>query len=97
MKDIDYIWGEIYKPEGYEDSTASQFFEFEFKPLPHKEFMPNEFETECGELKKRFHRDAPDSLFPPTGAKNIPMDGFPFFVEDTWKVIRENKELNLPG
>jgi len=96
-QDIEFIWADIYKPEGFEDSKAEQFFDFEFKALPHKEFMPKEFEEECGQLKARFRRDAPDSLFPPTGEKNIPMDGFPYFVEDTWGVIRENKELNLPG
>ena len=27
----------------------------------------------------------------------MPLDGMPFFVERTWGVIREQKELNLPG
>jgi protein SEY1 len=95
--DIDFIWADIYKPEGFEHSKAEEFFAFEFKTLPHKEFMPKEFEEECSKLKLRFRRDNEESLFPPTGEKNIPLDGFPFFVNDTWQVIRSNKELNLPG
>jgi hypothetical protein len=28
---------------------------------------------------------------------NVPIDGMPVFVEQTWGVIRSQKELNLPG
>ena len=96
-EDISLIWGEIYKPEGYEDSKAEQFFSFDFQTLPHKEFMPNEFKQECESLKLRFRREDQNSLFPSSIAKNVPLDGFALFIEQTWKSIRSNKELNLPG
>ena len=37
-KDITTLWSEIYKPEKFKDSQASDFFEFEFCMLAHKQF-----------------------------------------------------------
>ena len=36
--DIDSIWGEIYKPEDSQQVKSSDYFDFDFKFLPHKIF-----------------------------------------------------------
>lgn len=33
---------------------------------------------------------------PDAEQKNIPIDGMPIFIEQSWAVIRNQKELNLP-
>lgn len=52
--------------------------------------------SKCEVLKGRFKREAEDSLFPKGTADNIPMDGLPVFIDQTWSVIKDSKELNLP-
>jgi hypothetical protein len=30
------------------------------------------------------------------GAKAVPIDGLPYFIDTTWSIIKDQKELNLP-
>ena len=46
-------------------------------------------------LKGRFGLDDPKSFFL-TKSSNVPMDGLSIFLEKTWEVIKNQKELNLP-
>ncbi len=64
--------------------------------LPHKVFEPEKFENKCKELRNRFGTGAPDTLFPNLESKNVPIDGLPLFIENTWEKIKNQKELNLP-
>ena len=66
--------------------------------MPHKIFQPDDFVTKANELKGRFSVSSPETLFLTTdNEQNVPIDGLPVFVDQTWGVIREQKELNLPG
>ena len=97
QKDINNIWSEIYKPDKYADSKPGDFFKFEYEMLPHKIFEPDAFEQSCKDLRARFQIGADNTLFlEDSQQKNLPIDGIPMFVEQTWKVIREEKDLNLP-
>jgi len=97
-KDLKQIWTEIYKPEKYANSRPEDFFSFEFFMMPHKIFQPEEFVTKANELKARFSQTATDTLYLQSDAdQNIPIDGLPVFIDQTWAVIRQQKELNLPG
>eukprot|EP00347_Sterkiella_histriomuscorum_P023862 403333128 len=95
-KDVVKIWSEIYKPDQFKDSTANDFFEFEFAMIPHKIYQEPQFLEKCGELRDRFNDKAIDTLFPTLEDKNVPMDGLPLYIENTWEKIRTQKELNLP-
>lgn len=97
-KDLNQIWSEIYKPEQYQASKPSDFFQFEFAMMPHKIFEPDAFTQKALELKGRFDRNNAETLFLVSQTEqNVPIDGLPVFVEQTWGVIRSQKELNLPG
>ena len=97
-KDLNKIWSEIYKPEKYAGSTPQDFFKFEFACLPNKIFQEEEFFSEATKLRGRFDIETPDSLFlrSETQDSNLPIDAVPVFVEKSWEVIRNQKELNLP-
>ena len=64
--------------------------------MPHKKYQPEKFKEKCIELKKRFSRDANNSIFPKQETKPVPIDGLPVYIESTWSVIKNDKELNLP-
>ena len=48
-------------------------------------------------MRQRFMVGTGDSLFlSEAEQKNLPIDGIPIFVEQSWESIRSQKELNLP-
>jgi len=95
-KDVKNIWKEIYKPDQYKASVPQDFFHFEFAMIPHKVYEEDKFTAKCKELRSRFDVGQPDTLFPSLESKNVPMDGLPLFIENTWEKIKTQKELNLP-
>lgn len=95
--DIRRIWSEIFKPEPLKDSKPEQFFQFEFAMMPHKIFEEQKFYDKAKELRNRFEVKNPSTLFlSDAEQKNIPIDGMPIFIERSWTIIRNQKELNLP-
>jgi hypothetical protein len=96
-KDIDDIWAKMYKPEKFKDSSPDQFFNFEFVMLPHKVYAEQGFIEKVKELKDRMTVGSADSLFlQDSEQKQVPLDGMPVFIEQSWTMIRDQKELNLP-
>ena len=96
--DIRTIWSEILKPDQYAESKPEDFFQFEFVFMPHKVFEADNFAAKAIEIKERFQTTAPDSFFLEKGtSENIPIDGLSVYVDQTWDVIRNDKELNIPG
>jgi len=83
------IWSEMYKQEP--DSKATEYFNFEIRFLPHKNFEESAFLKECQDLATGF-----SSLFPRQLGDRVPLDGLPLFIEKLWDKIRSQRELNLP-
>jgi protein SEY1 len=80
--DVDKIWSEIYKPEKFENSKCTDFFNFEYSMLPHKIYQEEKFYEKTTELKNRFVVGAENSLFlSDSEEKNVPMDGLTFFID----------------
>ena len=52
--DLNRIWSEIYKPDKYIDTKPSDFFQFEYCCMPHKNYQEDEFFAKAKELKERF-------------------------------------------
>lgn len=94
---VNKIWSEIYKDEKFKNSSPHDFFEFEFCMLPHKIYQPKEFKEAAEHLRNRFRLDSDDCIFPKLESASLPIDGVPMYIENCWKCIREQKELNLPG
>ena len=47
-------------------------------------------------MKARFSPSHQSTFFPHQDTKNVPIDGLPMYIEQTWDVIKNDKELNLP-
>jgi len=41
--DLNRIWNEIYKPDKFANSKPSDFFNFDYCVLPHKQFEEDKF------------------------------------------------------
>ncbi|WWC89135.1 protein SEY1 [Kwoniella dendrophila CBS 6074] len=96
-QDMEKIWASLSKPSHLADATLSSYFDLSFATLPHKVLMPEKFESEVVELRKRFtDRSRPDYVFQPSYHKRIPADGVGFYMEGIWQQVLTNKDLDLP-
>jgi len=68
--------------------------------IPHKIYEEERFHEKTKLLKGRFENldGSGDSVYLPRQGEddNIPIDGLSVFIDQTWEVIRNQKELNLP-
>jgi hypothetical protein len=104
IQDLSRIWSTISKPQGLENSTIEDYFDFAFAALPHKILQPDKFVEEIDKLSTRFtagHRSAKDQefaggVFLPEYHRRIPADGLSIYAEGVWDQIVHNKDLDLP-
>ncbi|EPS41372.1 hypothetical protein H072_4729 [Dactylellina haptotyla CBS 200.50] len=111
LADLNNIWHGLSKPPGLETSTISDFFDFAFTTLPHKLLQPDQFKAETQNLKLRFREETPTNakykgdgvldtnesgVFLPAYHRRIPADGLPHYAGNIWRMITENKDLDLP-
>ncbi|KAK6497090.1 Dynamin-like GTPase that mediates homotypic ER fusion [Arthrobotrys conoides] len=111
LADLNNIWHGLSKPPGLETSTISDFFDFTFAALPHKVLQPDQFKLETQKLKLRFREESPTNanysadgvldtsktgVFLPAYHRRIPADGLPHYAGNIWRMITENKDLDLP-
>lgn len=96
--DLDKIWASISKPEAFVDSKVSDFFDFQFVSLPSIIYEEESFKNQVSQLRTRFlSSTSEDPFLTPEYKKDIPADGFAHYLEEIWKAIQENKDLNLPS
>ncbi|XP_074579536.1 protein ROOT HAIR DEFECTIVE 3-like [Curcuma longa] len=96
-EDIQKIWDSVSKPEAQKDTALSEFFNVEVTALSSYEEKEDQFHDQVAELRKRFvHSIAPGGL---AGDRRgvVPASGFSFSAQHIWKVVRENKDLDLPA
>lgn len=84
-QDIQKIWETLSKPAELKDKQLSDYFDLSFAALPHKVLVPDKFESEVRELRKRFSdKSREDYVFSPAYHKRIPADGVAFYMEGIW-------------
>ncbi|CAN6440659.1 unnamed protein product [Victoria cruziana] len=96
-EDIQKIWDTVRKPQAHKDTPLSEFFNVEVVALSSYEEKEEQFKEQVASLRQRFFRSiAPGGL---AGDRRgvVPASGFAFSAEQIWKVIRENKDLDLPA
>ncbi|KAH1237758.1 Protein ROOT HAIR DEFECTIVE 3 1 [Glycine soja] len=96
-EDIQKIWDSVPKPQAHKETPLSEFFNVEVVALSSYEEKEEQFKEQVASLQKRFHHSiAPGGL---AGDRRgvVPASGFSFSSEHIWKVIKENKDLDLPA
>eukprot|EP01135_Chromosphaera_perkinsii_P010045 Nk52_evm80s1992 gene=Nk52_evmTU80s1992 len=95
--DLKNIWEELQKPDEYASSELTDFFDWEFTSLPHKDLQEDQFYAKAGELKNRFNdKDCQEYLFNEKYHKKIPADGVGAFCEGVWDKVIHNQDLDIP-
>ncbi|KAJ4901604.1 Protein ROOT HAIR DEFECTIVE 3-like protein 2 [Raphanus sativus] len=96
-EDIQKIWDSVRKPEAHKNTPLSEFFNVEVVGLSSYEDKEKVFKQEVAELRQRFfHSISPGGL---AGDRRgvVPASGFSFSSQEIWKVIKENRDLDLPA
>ncbi|KAF3450609.1 hypothetical protein FNV43_RR06698 [Rhamnella rubrinervis] len=96
-EDIQKIWDSVPKPEAHKETPLSEFFNVEVVALSSYEEKEEQFKEQVASLRMRFfHSIAPGGL---AGDRRgvVPASGFSFSSQQIWKVIKENKDLDLPA
>ncbi|KAF5727860.1 Root hair defective 3 GTP-binding protein (RHD3) isoform 2 [Tripterygium wilfordii] len=96
-EDIQKIWDSVPKPEAHKETPLSEFFNVEVVALSSYEEKEEQFKEQVASLRQRFfHSITPGGL---AGDRRgvVPASGFSFSSQQIWKVIKENKDLDLPA
>lgn len=96
-EDIQKIWDGVPKPQAHLHTPLSEFFNVEVTALSSYEDKEEKFKEEVAQLRQRFyHSIAPGGL---AGDRRgvVPASAFSLSAQHIWKVIRENKDLDLPA
>lgn len=108
MQDMGKIWSGLNKPQGLENSSIDDYFDFAFTALPHKIYAPDKFDSAVSDMATRFKEAQRDprrdplraefesGVFLPEYHRRIPADGLPHYAEGIWDQIVNNKDLDLP-
>ncbi|KYR00022.1 hypothetical protein DLAC_03519 [Tieghemostelium lacteum] len=98
LEDIDKLWREISKPQEFLDTNATQFFDFDFFSLPHKNIQPTQFLEQASVLKGRFLDNSHSNFIPKKIYRNedVPADGLYQYSNNVWETIKSNRDLDLP-
>ncbi|KAE8715218.1 Protein ROOT HAIR DEFECTIVE 3-like protein 2 [Hibiscus syriacus] len=97
IRDKTRIWDTVPKPETHKETPLSEFFNVEVVALNSYEEKEELFKEQVAKLRQRFfHSIAPGGL---AGDRRgvVPASGFSFSAQQIWKVIKENKDLDLPA
>ncbi|KAJ8645042.1 hypothetical protein MRB53_006790 [Persea americana] len=96
-EDTRKIWESVPKPQAHKDTPISEFFNVEVVALSSYEEKEEQFKEQVATLRQRFfHSIAPGGLAGDRRAV-VPASGFSFSAQQIWKVIKENKDLDLPA
>ncbi|KAL6502196.1 hypothetical protein OROHE_024789 [Orobanche hederae] len=93
-EDIQKIWETVPKPQ---NTPLSDFFNVEVTALSNYEEKENQFKEQVAELRRRFFNSISPGGLANDRRRVVPASGFSLSAQNIWKVIKENKDLDLPS
>ncbi|GLU14081.1 hypothetical protein SLE2022_306720 [Rubroshorea leprosula] len=96
-EDIQKIWDSVRKPPAHIDTPLSDFFNVEITALPSYEEKEEQFKEQVVQLRQRFFNSISPGGLAGDRRVVVPASGFSFSAQQIWKIIKENKDLDLPA
>jgi len=96
-EDVQKIWDTVPKPPNHQHTPLSEFFNLQVTSLANYEEKEEQFKQQVAELRERFQNSiAPGGL---AGDRRgvVAATAFPFSTQEIWRVIKENRDLDLPA
>ncbi|KAK1434207.1 hypothetical protein QVD17_11126 [Tagetes erecta] len=95
--DIQKIWESILKPEAHKHTPLSEFFHIQVVALSSYEDKEEQFKEQVAGLRQKFFQSITPGGLAGDRKGVVPASGFFFSVQQIWKVIKENQDLDLPA
>eukprot|EP00249_Psilotum_nudum_P022102 c28372_g1_i1 orf=326-2764(-) len=95
--DVEKIWDSVFKPEKHKNTPLSEFFNVEITALPSYEDKEEHFKEQASLLRQRFFNSIAPGGLAGDRREAVPGSGFPLSIEEIWKVVKSNKDLDLPA
>ncbi|KAM0944076.1 putative P-loop containing nucleoside triphosphate hydrolase [Dioscorea sansibarensis] len=92
-EDIQKIWDAVSKPQAHKDTKLSEFFNLCQAMKKRRSNLKNR----VAQLRRRFFNSIVPGGLAGDRRGVIPASGFSVSAQEIWKVIRENKDLDLPA
>ncbi|KAE8008267.1 hypothetical protein FH972_004796 [Carpinus fangiana] len=96
-EDVQKIWDAVPKPQAHKNTPLSEFFNVEITALSSYEEKKEKFKEEVAQLRQRFFQSISPGGLAGDRRGVVPASGFSFSAQQIWKVIKENKDLDLPA
>ncbi|KAJ6239877.1 protein sey1 [Anaeramoeba flamelloides] len=97
-ENINKIWNEIDKPKRFENKKFKDLFDSIALQFHHKAVKPKAFLRGVNKIKKYFiNQNNPKYFFKKKYHKGVPGDGLLHFIQNIWKKVSENKEIDIPS
>ncbi|GLJ11016.1 hypothetical protein SUGI_0140450 [Cryptomeria japonica] len=96
-EDIQKIWNSVPKPPKHRETPLSEFFNVEVTALSSYEEKEELFKEQVAFLRERFFNSITPGGLAGDRRAVVPASGFPFSIQQIWKIIKENRDLDLPA
>ncbi|MCO5586652.1 hypothetical protein L7F22_040594 [Adiantum nelumboides] len=96
-EDVQKIWNAVPKPAKHASTPISEFFNVEVTALSSYEEKEEQFLQQVSDLRQQFVNSIMPGGLAGDRRAVVPGSGFPFSTQEIWKVIKENKDLDLPA
>ncbi|KAK7271967.1 hypothetical protein RJT34_28276 [Clitoria ternatea] len=96
-EDIQKIWDSVPKPQAHLETPLSEFFNVQVVALSSFEEKEEQFKEQVASLRQRFYHSINPGGLAGDRRGVVPASGFSFSAQQIWKVIKENKDLDLPA
>nr|GMD06394.1 protein ROOT HAIR DEFECTIVE 3 homolog 2-like isoform X1 [Ipomoea batatas] len=96
-EDIQKIWDGTRKPQAHKDTPLSEFFNVEVTALSSYEEKEEQFKEQVSQLRQRFFQSISPGGLAGDRRGVVPASAFCYSAQQIWKVIKENKDLDLPA
>ncbi|XP_034212675.1 protein ROOT HAIR DEFECTIVE 3 homolog 2-like [Prunus dulcis] len=95
-KALEEIWNGVPKPQAHKSTRFSDLFSEEVVVMSSYE-EKEKFKEEVAQLRLRLSHSISPGGFAGDRRGLVPASGFSFSAQQIWKVIKENKDLDLPA
>ncbi|XP_028954025.1 protein ROOT HAIR DEFECTIVE 3 homolog 2-like isoform X1 [Malus domestica] len=97
LRTVFQIWDAVPKPQAHERTPFSEFFSVHVVGLSNYEFLKEKFEEEVAQLKQRLVNSTSSGSLPGYRRRAVPASAFSLMIQQIWKEIKQNKDLDLPS
>ncbi|PIA38160.1 hypothetical protein AQUCO_02800068v1 [Aquilegia coerulea] len=95
IRDKSAIFDSVIKPEAHKKTALTEFFNVEVIALSNYEDKKELFKDEVVSLKQRYIDSIASGVHSEGRRDRVPASAFSLSAQEIWKVIKENKDLNL--